>query len=86
MFDLLYFNGEPLVKKPLQERRKLLRENFNEVGEEFRFASSVDVTTMEEVQEYLEESVKGRHFSLRTLIINCGNYNNYLKLIRIIFP
>lgn len=63
MFDLLYFNGEPLVKKPLQERRKLLRENFNEVGEEFRFASSVDVTTMEEVQEYLEESVKGRHFS-----------------------
>lgn len=59
MFDLLYFNGEPLVKKPLQERRKLLRENFKEVGEEFRFASSVDVTTMEEVQEYLEESVKG---------------------------
>ncbi|XP_034251987.1 DNA ligase 1 isoform X3 [Thrips palmi] len=59
MFDLLYLNGEPLVKKPLQERRKLLRENFKEVGEEFRFASSVDVTTMEEVQEYLEESVKG---------------------------
>lgn len=59
MFDLLYFNGEPLVKKPLQERRRLLHENFKEVDEEFRFASSVDVTTMEEVQEYLEESVKG---------------------------
>ncbi|KAK3932515.1 DNA ligase 1 [Frankliniella fusca] len=59
MFDLLYLNGEPLVKRPLQERRKLLRENFIEVNEQFQFASSVDVTTMEEVQEYLEESVKG---------------------------
>ncbi|XP_026291592.1 DNA ligase 1 isoform X2 [Frankliniella occidentalis] len=59
MFDLLYFNGEPLVRKTLQERRKLLRENFKEVDEQFKFASSVDVTTMEEVQEYLEESVKG---------------------------
>lgn len=68
MFDLLYFNGEPLVKKPLQERRKLLRENFKEVDEEFRFASSVDVTTLEEVQEYLEESVKGLSANIRNRI------------------
>ena len=59
MFDLLYLNGEPLVKRPLKERRELLRNNFKEVEDQFRFASSVDVTTMEEVQEYLEESVKG---------------------------
>lgn len=59
MFDLLYLNGEPLVRRPFKERRELLRKNFNEVEDQFRFASSVDVTTMEEVQECFEESVKG---------------------------
>lgn len=59
MFDLLYLNGEPLVKKTLKERRELLRNNFKEVEHQFSFANGVDVTTMEEVQEYLEESVKG---------------------------
>lgn len=30
-FDLLYLNGQPLVKRPLAERRELLRTHFNEV-------------------------------------------------------
>lgn len=60
MFDLLYFNGEPLVKLPFCERRKLLRENFVEVEEQFLLATSLDTTTMEEVQDFLEESIKGK--------------------------
>ncbi|XP_044584062.1 DNA ligase 1 isoform X1 [Cotesia glomerata] len=59
MFDLLYFNGEPLVKKPFKERRELLKEHFKEVEGEWYFATSLDTTTMEEVQEFLEVSVKG---------------------------
>lgn len=59
MFDLLYLNGESLVQKPFIERRKLLLENFKPVEEQFLFATSMDSTTMEEVQEFLEESVKG---------------------------
>lgn len=59
MFDLLYLNGESLVQKPFIERRKLLLENFKHVEEQFVFATSMDSTTMEEVQEFLEESVKG---------------------------
>lgn len=59
MFDLLYFNGEPLVKKPFAKRRELLREHFKEVEGEWYFATSLDTTTMEEVQEFLEVSVKG---------------------------
>jgi len=59
MFDLLYFNGEPLVKRPFCERRKLLRENFVEVEEQFLLATSMDTSTMEEVQDFLEESIKG---------------------------
>ncbi|RZF36590.1 hypothetical protein LSTR_LSTR010701 [Laodelphax striatellus] len=59
MFDLLYLNGRSLVKETLQERRRLLRENFKEVEQQFSFATSLDSSTMEEVQEFLEESVKG---------------------------
>ncbi|KAL1141010.1 hypothetical protein AAG570_000936 [Ranatra chinensis] len=59
MFDLLYLNGESLVKKPLHVRRQLLKENFSEVKSQWRFATSLDTSTMEEVQEFLEESVKG---------------------------
>ncbi|XP_054258786.1 DNA ligase 1-like isoform X1 [Macrosteles quadrilineatus] len=59
MFDLLYLNGESLVKKPLVERRELLRENFQVVAEQFEFATSLDTSILEEMQEFLDGSVKG---------------------------
>lgn len=59
MFDLLYFNGTSLVQTPLMERRVLLKENFVEVEGKFMYVISIDTNTMEEVQECLEESVKG---------------------------
>lgn len=59
MFDLLFLNGDPLVKKPFAQRRQLLKENFKEVEGQWCFATSMDTTTMEEVQEFLDESVKG---------------------------
>ncbi|CAH0391028.1 unnamed protein product [Bemisia tabaci] len=59
MFDLLYLNGKPLIREPFIERRRLLRENFKEVEEQFLFAKSLDTNVLEEMQEFLEESVKG---------------------------
>lgn len=59
MFDLLYLNGEPLVRKPFIERRNLLKQYFKEVEGEWSFATYLDTSVMEEVQEFLEESVKG---------------------------
>ncbi|KAL3275473.1 hypothetical protein HHI36_020233 [Cryptolaemus montrouzieri] len=59
MFDLLYFNGEPLIKKPFIERRNILKENFKEAEGQWYFAKYLDTSKMEEVQEFLEESVKG---------------------------
>ena len=61
-FDLLYFNGESLVKKTFEERRRLLRENFKEVEGEFVFAKSMDSTDIEDIQEFLDESIKGKLF------------------------
>ncbi|XP_012275233.1 DNA ligase 1 isoform X2 [Orussus abietinus] len=59
MFDLLYLNGEALVKEPFIKRRQLLKDNFKEIEGEWKFATSHDPTTMEEVEDFLEESVKG---------------------------
>ncbi|EEB98863.1 hypothetical protein MPER_01556 [Moniliophthora perniciosa FA553] len=57
-FDLLYLNGEPLLHKPLTERRKLLQEHFQTVPFEFQFAKSSDSEATEDIQTFLEESVK----------------------------
>ncbi|WVO21208.1 uncharacterized protein IAS62_002515 [Cryptococcus decagattii] len=57
-FDLLYLNGESLLAKELKERRRLLQEHFQPVESEFAFAKSSDGSTSEEIQAFLEESVK----------------------------
>ncbi|KAF7396537.1 hypothetical protein HZH66_007399 [Vespula vulgaris] len=59
MFDLLYLNNESLVQKPFLERRQLLKEYFMEVEGEWKFATNLDTSKIEEVQDFLEESVKG---------------------------
>lgn len=51
MFDLLYLNGKPLVKEKFFDRRALLHENFNEVEGEWKFATAIDTSKMEEVSK-----------------------------------
>ncbi|CAN8007457.1 unnamed protein product, partial [Ixodes pacificus] len=58
-FDLLYLNGKSLVKEPLRKRRSLLREIITEVPGETMFARSADLSTVEDIQEFLEESIRG---------------------------
>ncbi|XP_052026815.1 DNA ligase 1 isoform X4 [Apodemus sylvaticus] len=57
-FDLLYLNGESLVRQPLSRRRQLLRENFVETEGEFVFTTSLDTKDVEQIAEFLEQSVK----------------------------
>ncbi|XP_036996850.2 DNA ligase 1 isoform X2 [Artibeus jamaicensis] len=57
-FDLIYLNGESLVREPLSRRRQLLRENFVETEGEFVFATSLDTKDMDQIAEFLEQSVK----------------------------
>ena len=49
---------KPLLRKPLSERRQILREHFRPVHGEFDFAKSSDGETTEAIQAFLEESVK----------------------------
>ena len=66
-FDLLYLNGESLVRKTFCDRRELLRSHFQEVEGEFTFATSIISSNPEDIEEFLEESIKGR----------CGEYVQY---------
>ncbi|KAJ2763915.1 ATP-dependent DNA ligase Cdc17, partial [Coemansia nantahalensis] len=56
-FDLLFLNGEPLIRLPLRRRRELLRENFTPVPNMFQHAVSKDLTEVADIQEFLEQSV-----------------------------
>ncbi|XP_025945369.1 DNA ligase 1 isoform X2 [Apteryx rowi] len=57
-FDMLYLNGESLVKEPFSKRRLLLRESFVETEGEFLFATSMDACSTEEISEFLDQSIK----------------------------
>ncbi|KAM5296447.1 DNA ligase 1 isoform 2-T2 [Glossophaga mutica] len=57
-FDLIYLNGQSLVREPLSRRRQLLRENFVETEGEFVFATSLDTKDTDQIAEFLEQSVK----------------------------
>ena len=72
-----YLNGEALVRKSFRERRQLLKEHFKEVEGEFLFAKSAEFSSIDGVQEVLDESVKGRNLfkSLLFLIISPRFYN-----------
>lgn len=59
LFDLLYLNGKPLVTEPFSERRRLLYDNFHEVAGDWKFATSLDTNDIDELQSFLNESVKG---------------------------
>jgi DNA ligase-1 len=50
--------SQSLLQKELQERREILYENFTAVEGEFGFAKSSDGDSTEEIQQFLEESVK----------------------------
>lgn len=57
-FDLLFLNDEPVVKKSLRERRDLLHSAFVPVEGEFGFAVSMDGQELDEIQNFLDDSVK----------------------------
>ena len=57
-FDCLYLNGEPLLRKPMHERRAALYAAFREVPGEFFFVTEKTSRDVEELQVFLDESIK----------------------------
>ncbi|KAG8188512.1 hypothetical protein JTE90_008077 [Oedothorax gibbosus] len=86
-FDLIYLNGESLVKKPLKDRRELLHSAFTEVENEFMFAIYRDGDSAETMQEFLDESIKGNceGLMIKALTVDASyeiakRSHNWLKL------
>ncbi|PWV07176.1 putative DNA ligase I [Trypanosoma cruzi] len=57
-FDILYFNGSPQMTKPLLERRQVLYSYFTPIHAAFQFAEHLDGTDVEEIQSFLDRSIK----------------------------
>ena len=57
-FDLLFLNGEAMVKKPFRDRRAAMYDSFTATEGEFAFAKAMNSSTLDEIQDFLEESVK----------------------------
>jgi len=57
-FDLLFLNDEAVVKKSLRERRELLHSAFTPIEGQFAFATSMNGREIDEIQTFLDESVK----------------------------
>ena len=56
-FDLIYLNGESLVRHSLRERRSRMKAMFPEVPDKLHFATGRDLSTAEEVELFLGEAV-----------------------------
>jgi len=57
-FDLLYLNGDSLVREPLLRRRQLLHDNFKVTEGEFMFAKAMDSVDVDQISEFLDESIR----------------------------
>lgn len=86
-FDLLYLNGESLLKKDFIDRRTLLHDNMKAVKGKFYHAVYQDAESFEEIEAFLNDSIKD---CCEGLMIKTLNHNatyepakrsfNWLKL------
>eukprot|EP00659_Diplonema_papillatum_P011529 gene11529-17752_t len=69
-FDLLYLNGESLIHKPLSERRQKLHASFIETKGYFQLATGKDCTEAEDIEAFLNESIKANCEGLMIKTLN----------------
>lgn len=57
-FDILCHNGEPLINASLRERQDILQKVTKPVDGEFKYATRLITANVEELQQFLDQSVK----------------------------
>ncbi|KAI5801729.1 DNA ligase [Peziza echinospora] len=80
-FDLLFLNGKPVVKEPLEERRRLLYDSFTTVEGQFAFAKAMNGEDAGDIQQFLEESIKDSCEGLMVKMLN-GPESGYEPSVR----
>ena len=56
-FDIMYYNGAPVLHMTLDERRALMFKIFKPIEGKFRFAQYLDSDCTEEIQGFLDQSI-----------------------------
>lgn len=85
-FDILCYNDEPLIQKPLRQRREVLYKVTTPVAGKFQYATSKTTSNVEELQQFLDESVKASCEGLMVKTLDTDPYrpsqrsNSWLKL------
>lgn len=57
-FDLIYLNGESLIDMSFRKRREMLYNYFPRVESKLMFAEKLDTNNVENIQEFLDKSIK----------------------------
>jgi DNA ligase 1 len=60
IFDILYLNGKSLLKETFFKRREILKKTFQTLDGDLMFANSIDSNDIEEIQEFLNLSIKSK--------------------------
>lgn len=76
VFDLLYLNGESLLTNSLKERREILMKNLKPIDGKFQFATFKNSSNLDELQTFLDQSVKDSCEGLMVKMLN-GNESYY---------
>lgn len=61
LFDVIYLNGETVIDKTLDERRKILKDNFKE-SDHIKFAKYINSDKFEEIEVLMNESIQAGIF------------------------
>lgn len=75
-FDILCYNDEPLINKSLAERRQYLERALKPVPGELQYASEVTTMNLEEMQSYLDQSVRDSCEGLMVKVLD-GEESHY---------
>lgn len=75
-FDMLYYNEKSLISKSLAERRSLMFEHLKPIEGKFQFATYKNSSNLDELQIFLDQSVKDACEGLMVKMLN-GNESYY---------
>ncbi|EOB13379.1 DNA ligase [Nosema bombycis CQ1] len=85
IFDCLYFDGLSLINKPLEFRRQILRNEFEEIENVLYFSEFKDCSNTEEIEDFFKKAYDGNYEGIMIKQLN-SNYipsqrsNSWIKL------
>ncbi|KAJ3075272.1 tRNA ligase [Podochytrium sp. JEL0797] len=72
-FDILYLNGKPLITETLRSRRTSLHTSFLPLESKFSFAKSIEASSVDAIQTFLDESITGNCEGLMVKTLDEGS-------------